>query len=558
MNKKGFTLIEILAVVVILGFVSLITMPVVQKNINDSKKQAYETQIDNIERAAKDWASENLSYLPEKEGTSISITLYTLMSLGYIDNNLVDPLTEKYFDPETIISITKKNNNYKYQVHVIFSNEKIEIDKDAPIIFLNGSYVTYVEPNSKYEELGIYSDDDIDYDIEYYKVNDNGETLVTEIDSTGLYKYKVIYTATNESGKTSNIYRTVIIKDNEAPVITVPITQTILSSEVEGYDLMEGVSVTDNSGESIIPTVSGSLKSAAGSYVITYKAIDSSGNKKTKKRTIIVENISFALGEVVYFDPITTNPCSSSTFSVNNIKSGTSTCYKWNVIEINDTKDKNKIDIMLDHNIVNNSQWMADELNYKGPMKLLTNLRTSTTNWTRVDLLDYTYDTSDAGSSSYGTLSCSSGRCEFASNIMLSNRARVITIEEIVKITKTHPKLASNHVLNNWNLGSGAESWFYFSNSSYGIGTHTAGTGDTTYSWLVANTVSASGNNDGATSNAYGSDNQGYWTLSPYSGNRYDAWLVGIKGGIHYRNVTNSSPFGIRPVINVNKGYLKK
>lgn len=289
MKKNGFTLIEVLAVVIILGVVSLITMPVVQKNINDSKKQAYETQIDNIIRATKDWSSENLSYLPDNNGSSISITLYTLMSLGYIENNLVDPLTEKYFDTETVISITRENNNYKYDVHVIFSDEKIEIDHDAPIIFLNGDFVTYVEINTSYEELGIYSDDDIDYYNEYYILSDDSESLVNEIDVTNLGKYKVKYFATNDSGEESVISRTVIIRDTLAPIITVPITETISTTDVATYDLIEGVTVTDNSGETIEPEVIGELSETAGSYVITYKATDSSGNTKTKKRTIIVE-----------------------------------------------------------------------------------------------------------------------------------------------------------------------------------------------------------------------------------------------------------------------------
>ena len=286
---RGFTLIEILAVVVILGVVSLITMPVVQKNINDSKKQAYETQIDNIERAAKDWASENLNYLPDKEGTSVSITLYTLMSLGYIDNNLINPITEKYFDTETVISITRKNNNYKYDVHVIFSNEKIEVDKDAPVIFLNGDFVTYVEINTAYNELGIHSEDNVDHYTYYYKISDTGDTEINEIDVTNLDKYKVRYYATNSSGKQSVISRTVIVRDTISPVIEVPITETISTTDVATYNLMDGVIVTDNSKENITPEITGDLSETPGTYVITYKATDSSGNTKTKKRTIIVK-----------------------------------------------------------------------------------------------------------------------------------------------------------------------------------------------------------------------------------------------------------------------------
>lgn len=291
MKRNGFTLIELLAVITIIGVVSLITMPVVQKNINNSKKQAYETQISTIKKAAKDWSSENLSYLPDQDGDSIKITLYTLMSLGYIEEDLVDPLTDKYFDTETIITITKNNNNYKYEVNVVFSDEKLFVDHDAPVLFLKGDYITYVEINdiNGYEEPGIDSNvEGLSYNTYYYEITDTNENEVATIDTTKLGKYKVKYYASN-SGKQSSITRYIIVRDTIAPTITVPITETISSSVVSGYNLMSGVSVTDNSDETIIPEITGQLSTIPGSYIITYTATDSSGNRRIKKRTIIVK-----------------------------------------------------------------------------------------------------------------------------------------------------------------------------------------------------------------------------------------------------------------------------
>ena len=41
MKKKGFTLVELLAVIVILGIIMSITTPIIIKVINDSKKETY-------------------------------------------------------------------------------------------------------------------------------------------------------------------------------------------------------------------------------------------------------------------------------------------------------------------------------------------------------------------------------------------------------------------------------------------------------------------------------------------------------------------------------------
>ncbi|MEI3530003.1 MAG: immunoglobulin-like domain-containing protein [Bacilli bacterium] len=287
MANKGFTLIEILAVVTIIGVVSLITMPVVQKNITKSRQQAYNNQIDNIVKAAKDWSSENLTNLPENNNEKLNISLEMLMSLGYLEDNLVDPLTDKYFSPDTVITIEKINNNYQYKVNVEFDKEKVEVDHDAPVLFLNGDYLVYVEINTLYNELGISCPDlpDLNYFTFYY---DNNNQEIDQINVNKLGNYVVKYMASND-GKQSSITRHVVVRDTIAPVITVPITETINVSTATNYDLKADVSVTDNSGEKLEVGVVGQLSSIPGKYVITYRAVDSSGNERIKKRTIIVE-----------------------------------------------------------------------------------------------------------------------------------------------------------------------------------------------------------------------------------------------------------------------------
>ena len=553
MKKNGFTLVELLAVITLISVISLIAMPAVQESIYTSKQKAYDTQISNIKKAAKDWSSENLSYLPEEDGESITITLYSLMSLGYIEDSLINPKTDKYFDPNTVITITRKNKDYKYDVEVIFSNEKVEVDHDAPILFLNGDYVTYVEINDSegYKDLGATSDiSNLSYTTNYYKVTNNSESSVTSISINNLSKYRVEYCGSND-GKESCISRYVIVRDTVPPVITVPITQTISATEVASYNLKSGVSVTDNSGKSITPTITGKLETKPGKYVITYTATDASGNKKTKKRTIIVENF----GSIVYFDPVDeTSKCSSDTFSVEKIKNGTSTCYKWYIIDLGSNEYNNEVTLILDHNLINSSVWNSAGVNSNGPINMLNTLGTATASWKRVDPLSYKYETTLAGNASYGNLSCVKGTCYVGNTLITNLRARVITVEEMAAIANNNSNISSSAVSTNWSLDDGKESWFYFSNITYSIGTHTSGTGDNSYSWLLENTISNT--NSGATDNAYGTNNYGYWTLSPYIVNTYDSWLVMYDGGLHYRNVTNTI-YGIRPVITINKSLLR-
>lgn len=47
-NEKGFTLVELLAVIVILSIIALIATPIVMGYVNDARKKAAETSTDGI------------------------------------------------------------------------------------------------------------------------------------------------------------------------------------------------------------------------------------------------------------------------------------------------------------------------------------------------------------------------------------------------------------------------------------------------------------------------------------------------------------------------------
>ena len=73
-NNKGFTLVEILSVVVLLGAISLIAIPTIKNMIKDSKQKLYNEQINLIKDGLKNWGSANVMLLPE-DNKSIKLTL---------------------------------------------------------------------------------------------------------------------------------------------------------------------------------------------------------------------------------------------------------------------------------------------------------------------------------------------------------------------------------------------------------------------------------------------------------------------------------------------------
>lgn len=115
MKNKGFTLVELMGVIVLLGVLILIAVPAVTGILKSSKDDLYQTQLRTIETAAKNWASdeENLKYLPDS-GKCIYIHLYTLKEGEYVDLNIKNPKTEKEFnDTDTLVIISREAGKKK-------------------------------------------------------------------------------------------------------------------------------------------------------------------------------------------------------------------------------------------------------------------------------------------------------------------------------------------------------------------------------------------------------------------------------------------------------------
>lgn len=122
MNNKAFTLIELVAIIALLGIIFLITYTEVNKSLEKSQTQLDKVQESNIKAATKNWTVDNLDKLPEESKRSCNVSLNTLQEGGYI-GKVMDPKAKKNEISDiyvTITKITKENNkensNYIYKV----------------------------------------------------------------------------------------------------------------------------------------------------------------------------------------------------------------------------------------------------------------------------------------------------------------------------------------------------------------------------------------------------------------------------------------------------------
>lgn len=71
-NEKGFTMIKLVAVIIIISVVALITAPIVLNVIESAEKQAYRNSSLGVLRAAELYETENKFITIDKNGISVS------------------------------------------------------------------------------------------------------------------------------------------------------------------------------------------------------------------------------------------------------------------------------------------------------------------------------------------------------------------------------------------------------------------------------------------------------------------------------------------------------
>ena len=79
-NNSGFTMVELLAVIVILGILSVISIAAIQGVLAKARKQYYVTQKNNMVMAAQSYLNANKRFAPKVSGQYVTIDLGTLIS----------------------------------------------------------------------------------------------------------------------------------------------------------------------------------------------------------------------------------------------------------------------------------------------------------------------------------------------------------------------------------------------------------------------------------------------------------------------------------------------
>lgn len=145
MKRKGFTLIELLAVIIVIGLISLIAIPMVVGNISETKKSAYQTQVQNIEIATRKWATEHVEFLDDEYLNASYVSVKMLQDLGYLSKDSIkNPMTGETMEGCIGVVYDSADKSYKYSYN---DENKTCTNQEAA-----GFYYRFDETNKTWEK----------------------------------------------------------------------------------------------------------------------------------------------------------------------------------------------------------------------------------------------------------------------------------------------------------------------------------------------------------------------------------------------------------------------
>lgn len=134
MKNKGFTLLELLGVVIILGVLSMITFPIILNQIKNAKQGIKESTKTLIIDAAKDYYEDNINNYDKIEGMTYCIDINTLTDNDYLNKNLKDENLNN-IDISKKVKLIYHNEKFNYEVVDTCTNNSLTRNNiEVPIV----------------------------------------------------------------------------------------------------------------------------------------------------------------------------------------------------------------------------------------------------------------------------------------------------------------------------------------------------------------------------------------------------------------------------------------
>lgn len=170
MNKKGFTLIEILAVVTIMGLLFIIAIPKISNSLNSKKKEIDTTTKTMVINAAKLYINDHHSKFEKEKGKIYCLPIVTLTKHEYLESPVKNITDDVDITNSKSVKISY-DDEFKYEI----------VGKKECEIFIDDKYVevNYLQSTgTQYIDTGVQDTDSIIWQTTLSIDATNGRTIM--------------------------------------------------------------------------------------------------------------------------------------------------------------------------------------------------------------------------------------------------------------------------------------------------------------------------------------------------------------------------------------------
>ena len=178
-NKRGFTLVELLSVVVILGIITSITILLIMNNINKSRENTKLITYNNIKKMAATYNDEVSAYWNTKDNYEYScLSLGNMIELGYFDENIINE--NNGLNRDTMMKVVRDKDS-KVIKETSFSFEN-SILPDVDCNYQSSVLISTNDLSRKVKEVNakiLYNTLDSDYSRYFYLSGFSDNSIIT-------------------------------------------------------------------------------------------------------------------------------------------------------------------------------------------------------------------------------------------------------------------------------------------------------------------------------------------------------------------------------------------
>lgn len=130
--KKGFTLVELIGVIIVLGLIALIALPPILNAIREKESEISEASEEIIYNATSLYVSDNSNSFPKTNGNTFCVTLDTLTQGDYLPDVVYDAVSGDEVPLTNMVEVKYEQDRFSYNlnnecVEKIIKTELIEI-----------------------------------------------------------------------------------------------------------------------------------------------------------------------------------------------------------------------------------------------------------------------------------------------------------------------------------------------------------------------------------------------------------------------------------------------